>query len=152
MPTPRKLISLQTKHLSKKERSEREAASEKFKVGTDGLDPPEWLSEVAKEEFRRVVEEARKVDMMDNLDLSTLTIYAKNWDIFVSASKKIKSAGMVKKGIYISPYIIIAEKAESALHKCSAKLGFAAVDRTRLVKPKAEEKNENKFARFMDNG
>jgi phage terminase small subunit len=68
----------------------------------------------------------------------------------VSASKKIKSAGMVRKGIYISPYIIVAEKAENALHKCSAKLGLAAVDRTRLVKPKAEEKNENKFARFMD--
>lgn len=150
MPTPRKLISLQTKHLSKKERADREAASEKYKVDAGGLDPPEWLSDVAKEEFRRVVAEAKKVDMLDNLDLSTLTIYAKNWDVFVSASKKIKSAGMVRKGIYISPYIIIAEKAENALHKCSAKLGLAAVDRTRLVKPKAEEKNENKFARFMD--
>jgi P27 family predicted phage terminase small subunit len=150
MPTPRKLVSLQTKHLTKKERKERETAEKQYKANADGLDPPEWLPDIAKEEFRRVVKEAEGIGMLDNLDLSTLTIYAKNWAVFVSASKKIKAGGLVKKGSYISPYILVAEKAENALHKCSAKLGLAAVDRTRLVKPKEKEKPANKFARYMD--
>lgn len=150
MPTPRKIVSIQTKHLSKKERAEREAAMNQFKATTGGLDPPNWLPEEGKREFSRVVEAAEASGQLDDLDFSTLCIYAKNWAVFVSASKKVFSGGLVKNKSSLSPYLIVAERAEDALHKCSTKLGLSAVDRTRLVKPKEPEKPVNKFARYID--
>ena len=150
MPTPRKLVYMKTKHMSKAQRTAEEEAAEHFKAGTDELTPPDWLPEEGKKEFCRVVKNAERLGMLDNLDLAELVIYAKNWSLFVSASKNIHTKGMVYKKTALSPYILVAEKAENAIHKCSAKLGLAAVDRTRLVKPQAEDKPANKYEKFLN--
>lgn len=150
MPTPRKLVYMKTKHMSKKDRAAEEAAAEHFRADTDELVPPDWLPEIGKEEFRRIIRNAARLGMLDNLDLAEVTIYAKNWAMFVSASKNISTKGLVYKKTSLSPYILAAEKAENAIHKCSAKLGLAAVDRTRLAKPKPDEKPANKFEKFLE--
>ena len=78
MARPRKVIGISTGKISKKDRMNRELQESKLKVGRDQLETgaPKWLNDEAAYEYNRVVREAAKVDLLDNLDLSILAIYA----------------------------------------------------------------------------
>ena len=81
MARPRKTSANLKRKISKEERAQRQAAEEKIKVKTDQLlTPPERLTERARQEFLRVVEESKELEVLDNLDLTFLIIYAEAWD------------------------------------------------------------------------
>ena len=71
MARPRKTLATNKKNLTKAEIREREEQEARIKLDNNGLKAPAYLSEAAKIEFTRVVEEASKIGILDNLDLST---------------------------------------------------------------------------------
>ena len=81
MGRQRKTTATTKKHLTKKEKENRAAQEKKIKLDRDGLVVPERLkgNKVASEEFIRVVNEASKIDLWDNLDLGFLVIYCEAW-------------------------------------------------------------------------
>lgn len=62
MATPRKRLSMCTKHMTKKEKIDKQQAEKRLKVARDQLKPPDFLPDIAKEEFCRVVQEAAGAD------------------------------------------------------------------------------------------
>lgn len=154
---PRKVVGISTGKIGKEKRLNRKIQEEKLKLERDQLEKgaPSWLSPLAQEEYMRVVQEAGKVRLLDNLDLAVLAIYADNYDRYVQASSALQEYGLTmesRKGEIPSPYIKIAGDAAMQIQRCSTKLGLAATDRLKLIVPTEEEKSVNKFLRFLNKG
>ena len=155
---PRKVVDISTGKIGKKKRINRKIQEEKLRLERDQLESgaPAWLSPFAAEEYMRVVQEAGKVNLLDNLDLAVLAIYADNYDRYIDASCALQRQGLTVMGKHEekpSPYIKIANDAAVQIQRCSTKLGLAATDRLKLIVPtQAEEKPVNKFLRFLERG
>lgn len=152
---PRKVVDISTGKIGKEKRLNRKIQEENIKLDRNELEAgaPPWLSVEAAKEFNRVVAEAKKINLFDNLDLAILAIYADCYDRYVEASKKIREFGMyneVKGQMYPSPFITIADKMATQILKCSGKLGLAVTDRLKLIVPTKEEKQVNKFLKYID--
>ncbi|MBR1728075.1 MAG: phage terminase small subunit P27 family [Selenomonadaceae bacterium] len=148
---PRKVLAMSTGKISKQKRQNRLEQEARIKIDRGELmkSAPSWLDEAAAEEYKRVVEEAGKIELFDNLDLTTLAIYADNYSRYMKAAENLNKQGSVieyEGKAAISPYVLVAEKAATQIMKCSAKLGLATTDRLRLIVPTIEEKKPNKFS------
>lgn len=154
MGRARKVISMRKGELPKAEREAREAGEQKIKADADGLIAPDWLTDQGEEEFYRVVTEARKIDFLDNLDLSVLAVYADNYARYADAAEHLNTDGLVNttdSGYATpSPYMSILNQSAKNIFTCSSKLGLAITDRLKLIVPKAAEKPKNKYEKFLD--
>lgn len=151
---PRKIIDISTGKIGKQEKLNRSIQEEKIKLDRKALEigAPEWLSDVATEEYNRVVAEAKKINLWDNLDLTVLAIYADNYARYIEASKLAREQGLTahSRGAFtVSPYVEIMDKSATQILKCSTKLGLAVTDRLKLIVPTKEEKSVNKFLRDL---
>lgn len=134
----------------------RKEAEKKIKLDRDQLTPPMWLSDEAREEFSRVVEEAASIDHLDNLDLGILAIYANAYASFVEISEKIQAVGYLgtresRYGEYetVHPLLVAQEKYVKQIMQCSTKLGLATTDRLKLIVPVKEESEVNKYLKYV---
>lgn len=152
---PRKVVEISTGKIGKQKRLNRKIQEENIKLDRKALEAgaPAWLSDGAKEEFNRVVAEAKKINLFDNLDMAVLAIYADCYDKYVKASSKLKEFGMtieVKGNLQPSPFFMIMDKMATQVMKCSTKLGLAVTDRLKLIVPTKEEKTVNKFLSHLE--
>lgn len=159
MARPRKSMALQTRNNTKKERADRVKAEQKLKCDRNAIEEtPDWLDENARAEFERIVTEAGSIGILDNLDLAALAVYASSFSQYQDACEKVRRYGMLAKsgkdgkGVAVSPYINILDKAAARIMQCSIRLGLSTTDRLKLLVPAPEEKEkENKFMRFLKN-
>ena len=154
---PRKIVDISTGKISKQEKLNRRIQEDAIKIDRVQLESnaPFWLDETATQEFNRVVAEAKKINLWDNLDLVVLAIYADNYSRYIQALKAIRDYGLTaqSRGAFtVSPYVDVADKAATQILKCSTKLGLAVTDRLKLIVPTREEKTVNKFLGFVGNG
>lgn len=154
MGRARKVIDMQIGNISKQKKMNRKMQEEKIKIDRDALmnGAPSWLSERAAAEYSRVVHEAAAIDMLDNLDMSVLAIYADNYDRYLDAAEYLQKNGQTyegRSGPVMSPYVKIAESASNQIMKCSTKLGLATTDRLKLIVPEKESKEVNKFLKYV---
>ncbi len=157
MPAPRKVVKMSRKHYTKSERLDRELAERQHKLPRDGLAPPEWLGEEAKKEFIRVVNEAAQIDLLDNLDLSVLALYADAWANYIALHEQLQKEGNVidvrgSQGNHmpkVNPALTAQEVYVKRILSASAKLGLATTDRLKLIVPQQPEKKENKFLKLL---
>ena len=151
MARPRKVVDISTGKIGKEKIKNRQEQEENIKLQRDNLErgAPKWLDEIAAAEYNRVVAEAGKIDLFDNLDLSMLAVYADSYSRYRKSAEKIREIGMTieteKGGEIISPYVVIADKAATQIQKCSAKLGLATTDRLKLIVPTKEPQKKINF-------
>ena len=151
---PRKIIDISTGKIGKQEKLNRKIQEEKIKLDRTQLESkaPFWLDETGAEEFNRVVAEAKKINLWDNLDLTILAIYADNYSRYIAALNLIREHGLTatSRGAFtVSPYVEVADKAATQILKCSTKLGLSVTDRLKLIVPTREEKAVNKFLGYL---
>ena len=152
---PRKAVGVSTGKIGKEKRLNRKIQESKIRVDRLQLEEgaPDWLSPEAAEEYMRVVHEAGKINLLDNIDRAFLAIYADNYDRYTKASAALQKEGltvMTENGEFPSPYIKIASDAATQIHRCSTKLGLAATDRLKLIVPTAtDDKPTNKFLKYL---
>ena len=156
----RNVIALENnkKHLTKAEIKARAEAEKKYKLDRSELsDVPAWLDPVARAEYERVVRETAKADMLDNLDLNVLALYADAYSRYRELQDDIAEHGAVlelvsAKGLPYrkkNPSLDALKIYSDIIFKTSAKLGLATVDRLRLTVAKQNvEKKENKFSKY----
>ena len=147
---PRKVVDISTGKISKQSKLNRKIQEENIKLERNELEvgAPSWLSETAAAEFNRVVAEAKKINLFDNLDLALLAIYADSYALYIKASQKMHESGLtteIKGKVNTSPFLSIMNSAATQVLKCSTKLGLAVTDRLKLIVPTKEEKSVNKF-------
>lgn len=150
----RKIVDISTGKIGKKEKLNRQIQEEKLKLDRAELESgaPKWLRPAAAEEYNRVVAEAKKINLYDNLDLPILAMYAECYARFIEASEYLQEHGstiILGDKEAVSPYVTIADKLTTQLLKMSTKLGLAVTDRLKLIVPTKEEKSVNKFLEFI---
>lgn len=154
MGRARKVISMRKGEMPKAERQAREEGEAKIKIDAENLVAPEWLTGEAEAEFYRVVSEARKIDYLDNLDLSVLAVYCDNYARYVNAACHLNNDGLINvtdSGYATpSPYMSILNQSAKNIFTCSSKLGLAITDRLKLIVPQTKEKPKNKYEKFLD--
>lgn len=154
MARPRKTTATSTGKIGKEKIKERQEQENKIKLDNKNLKAPAYLSETAKIEFTRVVEEASKIDTLDNLDLSILAIYSSAYAQYLEITEEIQNMGQgfryVTADNKISPLINAQDKIIKQIMTCSSKLGLATTDRLKLIVPKKEESDTNKYLRYLD--
>ena len=146
------------KHLSRADKQNRKDAEQKLKIDREALKAPDWLDDVAKAEFERIVAETAKADMLDNLDLGVVAIYADSWARYIELSEQIQEEGTVvtltgSRGqtyTKVHPAVIAQQTYVDRIYKASTKLGMACTDRLKLtVAHTKEEKPENRFEKYF---
>jgi len=156
MGRTRKVVAMSTGKIGNDARKNRAEAEKKIKAKDDALVAPEWLSDAASSEFKRVVQEAREVGMLDNLDLSMIAIYADNYGRYSEAAGNLNADGPIveaKSGYKMpSPWMSIMNQSARNIFTCSSKLGLAVTDRLKLIVPTKEEKEVNKYIKFLGDG
>lgn len=152
MGRTRKSARVSSGKIGKKEKLDRKIQEEKLKIDRLDLKAPDFLDDVGKTEFERVVRETAKVDILDNLDLSILAIYCNSYSQYIQISKQIMETGPDERFIKekrVSPLINAQDKIINQIMRCSTKLGLATTDRLKLIVPSDDDKKENKFIKYM---
>lgn len=154
MARPRKTMATSTGKIGKDKIKERQAQEKELKLDKLDLLAPGYLTKVGRTEFTRVVEEAKKIDILDNLDLSVLGIYANAYSQYVEITQELQQTDKATRYVTgdnkISPLINAQDKVIKQIMSCSSKLGLATTDRLKLIVPQKEETTDNKYLRYLD--
>lgn len=149
MGRPRKVIDIATGKIGKEKIAARKEQEEKIKLDCDKLSAPLWLNDEAKKEFERVVDEAKKIGMLDNLDLTFLAIYANAYTSYINLTDAIRKNGYITEDGKVSPEVNAQDKYVKQIMQCSTKLGLATTDRLKLIVPTKEESETNKYLKYL---
>lgn len=97
MSRAKKPLSMQKGNLTVEQQNKMIAAEEKIKVGKEHLSKaPTWLRDnVAKKEFKRIVNEFEKVDVVGNLDLNNIGAYCNAFSSYVETTNKLKNEPLI---------------------------------------------------------
>lgn len=151
---PRKVVGMQSAKMGKKEKLNRKIQEEKIKLDRTGLVPPKFLTKEGKKEFKRIVEEAGKINLLDNLDLSVLAIYCNAYSNYIDISNEMLELDADDRYLLpngkMNPIINAQEKYVKQIMQCSTKLGLATTDRLKLIVPTEESKETNKYLKFLE--
>lgn len=56
--------------------------------------PPSWMSKEAKAEWKRVVPELARLELLKPVDRAALTVYCETWATWVDAIREVRRTGM----------------------------------------------------------
>jgi P27 family predicted phage terminase small subunit len=113
-------------------------------------EPPEWLSEEAAAEWRRVVPGLTRLDILKEEDRAVLVAYCETWSTYVEAIRQQHSEGLTieaRQGTLAHPAVGIARNAGRELRSFAAHFGLTPSSEQALARG-ADDGNEddNPFA------
>lgn len=102
-----------------------------FKIPTD-------IEKEAKEYMKNVIQMLDESGVMQDVDNAALTMLARNYSMFIKASKQLEKDGLTvtsdRGNIAPHPAIKIAKDAQIQAMKVMEKFGLTAKDRTKIAK------------------
>ena len=123
--------------------------------------PPTWLSREAKAEWRRILPELTRLDLVKKEDRASLTAYCETWATWVDAVRSVRKDGAVVKNTSTrkdgtettwytkNPSVSVMEKASQQLRSWAQEFGLTPSAEGRLVRDggrsNAEDDPENPF-------
>lgn len=150
---PRKLSGMQTKHLTKEEITEKEQQENLIVVGREDLqEPPSWLIDAkAKSEFKRIVKNFEKIEVIGNLDLNNIAGYCNAYSMYIKATqdyKKCKDLMITKQmtnGAYTeipNPIIKIQRQCAEEMRRFASLCGLTIDSRLKLAVQKTTKERQ----------
>lgn len=117
---------------TKKELEKRIENEEKMKMKSDSVNPPNWLNETGKKEFKRVSELLLEIELINNADVTHLALYCDAYAQYVSYKQQVR-----KHGMWVddkpNPFIIRMRDAAAQVRSFSADLGLSPSARAKLA-------------------
>lgn len=172
---PTKAVSAETmeigkkgggKHWTAEEVAARKAAAATFKRESVNITPPEYLSSGALYIWGRVMEDTKKIELLDNLDTDVLAMYCDAVDKYQTLSKLLSAEKIDGKtndiggdALNTSKKMQMAVDGDAMkmlqgwsriISSCADKLGFTPGARARLVKKRAAAAPKDKFGAAFD--
>lgn len=161
MGRPRKIKSMQSKHMTVEEQQEKEDMEEVIVVGKEQLsDPPNWLiDKIAKDEFKRIVSEFQKIDVVGNLDLNNIVCYCNAYAMYRRATKEIVGKPLIIEKAMANgmtqevenPLINIQKKYAEEMRRFGCKCGLDIDSRLKVAAEQTTKMNialEDDFGDF----
>ena len=120
----------------------------KFKIHTD-------IEKEAKDYMKDVILMLEDNSLMKNVDNAALTMLARNYSMFIKASKQLEKDGLTvvsdRGNIAPHPAIKIAKDAQIQAMKVMEKFGLTAKDRTKIAKLNSGDKELSPLEQFVKN-
>ena len=120
----------------------------KFKIPTD-------IEKEAKDYMKDVILMLEDNSLMKNVDNAALTMLARNYIMFIKASKQLEKDGLTvvsdRGNIAPHPAIKIAKDAQIQAMKVMEKFGLTAKDRTKIAKLNSGDKELSPLEQFVKN-
>lgn len=120
----------------------------KFKIPTD-------IEKEAKDYMKDVILMLEDNSLMKNVDNAALTMLARNYSMFIKASKQLEKDGLTvvsdRGNIAPHPAIKIAKDAQIQAMKVMEKFGLTAKDRTKIAKLNSGDKELLPLEQFIKN-
>lgn len=148
-----KVVESNKKHMTKEERIARKSIQDKASDGLDALQltPPKHFDPIAKAEYKRVIEDLRKLPLR-NLDRAVLESYCTWYAVYKEVSRGLQKEGYVyeneKGSVVPNKMLYTLERATTNLMKAASQLGLTVDSRMKLFVPQVEEKKESIFDKF----
>ena len=159
MSRNRKPLELQSKHLTNAEKLQKEEEEDLLVLGKEQLqDPPDWLiNDVAINEFKRIVKEIDKIDVIGNLDINNLGGYCNSYALYLKSTEELKGKSlmirkMTKNGpITIkNPLIEIQKNYADEMRKFASLCGMTIDSRLKVATIKTTKQQEDIIDEFGD--
>lgn len=119
-----------------------------FKIPTD-------LEKEAKDYMKDVILMLEDNSLMKDVDNAALTMLARNYSMFIKASKQLEKDGLTvvsdRGNIAPHPAIKIAKDAQIQAMKVMEKFGLTAKDRTKIAKLNSGDKELSPLEQFVKN-
>lgn len=154
MSRARKPVEVMSKHLTAEEQLERIQEQESVS-GTkeDIFDPPDWLADDAKMEYKRLVKLLSEIDIICDIDRNNLASYCFSFSKYVEASRKLgKNKLTTKKDGYVveNSVINIQKKYADECRKFAVMCGLSVDSRLKVASLNTAKKKDEILEEFGD--
>ena len=149
----RKILEMNNSHLTKDVQSEKAAQSSMIVQDPADLDklPQDLLDTKAKKEWKRVVPDLKKMDIVGRLDIANLVAYCNAYSKYCEATKALRGQPLTvlsPSGEKENPLINVQLKYQEAFRKAADQCGLTINSRLKWAATKMkkqEEEIENEF-------
>lgn len=157
MGRSRKPQEMQRGNITVIDGSKRKSEEESVTVGKDQLKRvPDWLTDnVAKKEWKRLIAELDKIDIVGNLDKNNLGAYCNAFSRYIQVTKELAGAPLcvektTRTGTVIvkNPLLDIQKMYAEEMRKFAALCGLTIDSRLKAAVTKTTEKEENVKQKF----
>jgi len=151
---PINLLALKgRKHLTKSEIETRREAEKKIKPRANKIRPPDWLSDEAKQEFKRIIKEMKDLDVLTNVDTDAVAIYCDAYVSYIECTRIIEKEGMMVTHVNQAgesnevPHPLMTKKRQLAdqMKSMATELGLTPSSRSKISMPKEKPKEKTPF-------
>ncbi len=148
-----KIVEATKSHLTKEEKIAKKTIQDKASDGLDTLQltPPKHFDPIAKAEYKRVINDLRKLPLR-NLDRAVLESYCTWYAVYKEVSRGLQKKGYVyeneKGSVVPNKMLYTLERATTNLMKAASQLGLTVDSRMKLYVPQVEEKKTSIFDKF----
>ena len=157
MGRSRKPVDMQKGNITVIDGRKRKIEEDSVTVGKDQIEkPPTWLIDnVAKKEWRRLVKEMDKIDIIGNLDKNNLAGYCNAFSNYQKATKELKDAPLcvekvTRTGIVVvkNPLIDIQRLYADEMRKFAGLCGLTIDSRLKAAVTRTSKKEETLKEKF----
>ena len=142
MARPKKLLDNQTKHLTKEEIEQKKAEENLIKIDAKDIQAPSWLKgKVAKAEFNRLAKLLLEIEVVNELDITSLAVYCENYERLIKVTKELETEELVING-RIKPKMKLKLQLQDELRKLGNELGINLSSRLKFASVKVQEEKD----------
>ena len=113
---------------------------------------PDWLDDIAKEEWARLVPALAQIGLAHDVDVALLSSYCKSYSQWRKMVETVSTEGAVlinaKGTAYRNPADIVAEHAAAEMRRIAQEFGFSPAARCR-VKNTKQTAGQSELAEFL---
>ncbi|WP_105989088.1 phage terminase small subunit P27 family [Staphylococcus agnetis] len=148
---PKKLLLNSNKNYTKEQIIEKERQeAELNKFSKIDVNPPEFLDDIAKEEYKRIIPHMQELPI-SKLDTGQIAQYCSFYSDFVKASVILEQEDLMiaddKGNQKVNPAFNVKEKAGIRMQQTANTLGLTIDSRLRIIVPE-EKEDDDPFKQF----
>ncbi|WP_373262387.1 phage terminase small subunit P27 family [Hungatella hathewayi] len=149
MSRNRKPLDQQVGNLTKEDKDRKQLEEQVVMTGAEDLGrPPSWLIDaVAKREYKRVLKDLKKIEIVGNLDLSNLAGYCNAYAMYRKATEQLADQKLIVERFSAqgakyeaeNPLIMVQKKYAEEMRKFASMCGLTIDSRLKAATAKVDK-------------
>jgi len=111
--------------------------------------PPEWLNDIARKEFCRVVEELKEANILTKVDTTMLAAYCQTYSQYFELTQKLCIQGYIMENGRENPLCKVMARILTQMTRLAQQFGLSPRGRS-LIKPNAKGEINDDLDSFID--
>ncbi len=160
MSRNRKPLAMQRGHLTVEQQEDKREQEKIITIGNEQLNKvPKWLvDDVAKAEYKRLVKEFRKIEVIGNLDLNNIVCYCNAYASYRKASGELSEQPLIiekklpngSRVMAENPLVKIQKNYAEEMRKFAATVGLTIDSRLKMACFQTTKESEDIIKEFGD--